>query len=165
MDSPSFYTTTHLPKTMTADLASPDSCHREPSCYFSIPSAGHYSLEIPLTSPASDYQQQQTPSESFNPLLACRALLPLYMSNPCDASRLLQLQTAAAHRPTAEPLQHRASSTSSSGSNSSTSNYSMASSPPCCCRCRRESYGNMFQIGTNRYYCSHCARMTGYSAG
>ncbi|KAF2856622.1 hypothetical protein T440DRAFT_473999 [Plenodomus tracheiphilus IPT5] len=150
---------------MTADLYSPDSLHPEPVCYFSIPPAVHFSLETPLTTPCSEYQPH-TPSDPSNPLLACRPSPPLYMSSPSDASRLLQLQTQAAHRPSAEPLQQRASSTSSTGSNSSTSSNSMASSSqPCCCRCRRESYGNMFQIGTNRYYCSHCAKMTGYSAG
>jgi late competence protein required for DNA uptake (superfamily II DNA/RNA helicase) len=41
------------------------------------------------------------------------------------------------------------------------------SNPLCCCRCRRESHGHsgMFQFGTNLYYCSHCAKMVGYSAG
>jgi len=149
---------------MTADLFSSDSCHREPVCYFSIPPAGHFSLETPLISPTSEYQHC-TPSDPSKPLLARRSSSSWYMSNSCDASRLLQLQTAAAHRPSAEPLHQQATSTSSSNSNSSTSSCSMASPQPCCCRCRRESYGNMFQIGTNRYYCSHCARMTGYSAG
>ncbi|KAH9868298.1 hypothetical protein J1614_007370 [Plenodomus biglobosus] len=149
---------------MTADLYTPDSFHREPACYFSIPPAAHFSLETPLSTPTSEYQPH-TPSDPSNPLLAFRPSPPLHMSSPSEASSFLQLQTQAAHRPSAEPLQQRASSTSSTSSNSSISSSSMASSQPCCCRCRREGYGNMFQIGTNRYYCSHCAKMTGYSAG
>lgn len=163
--SSSSYTTPPSCKTMTADPLSSDSYYREPACYFSIPSAGHFSLETPLATPTSEEYNKNISSDPSNPLLARRSSSSLYMSNPGDASRLLQLQTAAAHRPSAEPLQQRASSTSSSNSSSSTSNFGMASPQPCCCRCRRESYGNIFQIGTNRYYCSHCARMTGYSAG
>ncbi|CBX95080.1 hypothetical protein IAQ61_009816 [Plenodomus lingam] len=149
---------------MTADLYTPDPSHPEPVCYFSIPPAVHFSLETPLATPTSDYQSY-TPSDPCNPLLAFRPSPFSYMSSPPDASRLLQLQTQAAHRPSAEPLQQRASSTSSTSSNSSISSHGMLSCQPCCCRCRREGYGNMFQIGTNRYYCSHCAKMTGYSAG
>ncbi|RMZ69769.1 hypothetical protein GMOD_00010183 [Pyrenophora seminiperda CCB06] len=144
-----------------------------PSCYFSILPAAHFSLETPSHSPISEYQPH-TPSDPTHPLLAFRLPPPLSMSSPPDASRLLQLQTQAAHRPAPEPLQqqqqqHRALSTSSSSSNSSISSstsYGMGSpSTLCCCRCRRECVTSMYQIGTNRYYCSHCARMTGYSAG
>ncbi|KAI1667537.1 hypothetical protein L13192_08246 [Pyrenophora tritici-repentis] len=155
-----------------------------PSCYFSIVPATHFSLETPSHSPVSEYQPH-TPSDPTHPLLAFRFPPPMSMSSPHEASRLLQLQTQAAHRPTPEPIQHqqqqqpkhshqqhsqhRASSTSSTSSNSSTSSsssYSMGSpSTLCCCRCRRECVTSMYQIGTNRYYCSHCARMTGYSVG
>jgi len=145
-----------------------------PCCYFSIVPATHFSLETPSHSPVSEYQPH-TPSDPTHPLLALRLPPPLSMSNPSPASALLQLQTQAAYRPTADPLQqqqHRASSTSSTGSNSSsdssTSSYRTSMGSPstlCCCRCRRECVTSMYQIGTNRYYCSHCARMTGYSAG
>lgn len=144
----------------------PVDLYLEPACYFSIAPAAHFSLETPSFSPSSEYSST-TPSDPTNPLLALRPAFLLHMStSPCDASRLMQLQSQAAHRPSAEPLQqHRASSTSSDSSSSSHSNVSMGSQTPCCCRCRRECLGSMYQIGTNRYYCSHCARMTGYSAG
>ncbi|KAH7402509.1 hypothetical protein BKA66DRAFT_404260 [Pyrenochaeta sp. MPI-SDFR-AT-0127] len=150
---------------MPTDLHLRDSIQCEPSCYFSIvpPAAAHFSVESPNLTPLSDYSPY-TPSDPSHPLLAFRPSPPLHMSSPPDASRLLQLQTAAAHRPAAEPLQHRASSTSSSSSNSSASSMTSSSSI-CCSRCRRECLVGMYQIGTNRYYCSHCARMTGYSAG
>ena len=149
-----------------------------PCCYFSIVPATHFSLETPTHSPVSEYQPH-TPSDPTHPLLAFRLPPPLSMSSPNPASGLLQLQTQAAYRPTADPLQqqqqqHRASSASSTGSNSSSSSSSSSSSHRtsmgspstlCCCRCRRECVTSMYQIGTNRYYCSHCARMTGYSAG
>jgi hypothetical protein len=152
---------------MSADHLTLDSLFTAPLCYFSIVPSVHFSQETPSTSPTSEYQPY-TLSDPSNPLLAFRPSPPLHiMSRPADASRLLQLQTQAAHRPNPEPLQqqqHRASSTSSTSSNSSTSSMDSPSSP-CCCRCRRESLSGMFQIGTNRYYCSHCAKMTGYSAG
>ncbi|KAI4653837.1 hypothetical protein J4E93_001604 [Alternaria ventricosa] len=152
---------------MSADHLTPDSFPTAPACYFSIVPAVHFSQETPSHSPVSDYQPY-TPSDPTNPLLAFRPAPPLYMTSPSDASRLLQLQTQAAHRPAPEPIQQqqRTSSTSSSSSNSSTSSMGMGSpSTLSCCRCRRECLANMYQIGTNRYYCSHCARMTGYSAG
>jgi hypothetical protein len=163
----SFCSKTHTSPTMSADHSTPDHLPAAPFCYFSIVPAAHFSQETPSHSPISDYQSY-TPSEPTNPLLAFRPAPPLYMTNPSDASRLLQLQTQAAHRPAPEPVQQqqRTSSTSSTSSNSSTSSLGLASpSTLFCCRCRRESLANMFQIGTNRYYCSHCARMTGYSAG
>lgn len=160
---PSYGTTTHTRITMPADPFAQDSFHCEPVCYFSLAPTTHFSLETPSCTPLSSYSPY-TPSEPSNPLLASRPSSPLYMSTPTDASRLLQLQTQAAHRPIADPLQHRSSSTSSESSGSSSSSSSLPTMP-CCCRCRREGYGSMYQIGTNRYYCSHCARMTGYSAG
>jgi hypothetical protein len=154
---------------MSADRLTPDSPSTAPLCYFSIVPSVHFSQETPsITTPASEYQPY-TPSDPTHPLLAARPSPPLHiMSSPADASRLLQLQTQAAHRPNPEPLQHqqhRTSSTSSNSSNSSISSMGSPSTIPCCCRCRRESLSSMYQIGTNRYYCSHCAKMTGYSAG
>jgi hypothetical protein len=156
----SFFSKTLASHTMNAD---------HPACYFSILPAVHFSLETPSHSPVSDYQPY-TPSDPSHPLLAFRPAPPLYMTSPSDASRLLQLQTQAAHRPAPEPIQQqqRTSSTSSNSSTSSTSSMGMGMGSPLtlsCCRCRRECLANMYQIGTNRYYCSHCARMTGYSAG
>jgi len=149
-----------------------------PSCYFSIvvpSSSSHFSIKTPDITPVSEYSPH-TFAEPTNPLLAIRPVpaSPLeLMSKSGDASRLLQLQTAAAHqvhRPAAEPLQPRGSSgssSSSSTSSNSSSRSSSATSPStiCCCRCRRESLIGMIQFGTNIHYCSHCARMVGYSAG
>ncbi|EMD89691.1 hypothetical protein COCHEDRAFT_1204399 [Bipolaris maydis C5] len=151
-----------LPTTLSTTLSTTPSL-----CYFSILPAAHFSAETPSTSPVSEYQAC-TPSDPAHPLLAFRPGPPSSMSPDADAERLLQLQTDASHRPSPDPLQpqHRASSASSSSSNSSasSSNYTPPSTLSCC-RCRRQCLANMYQIGTNRYYCSHCARMTGYSAG
>lgn len=159
---------------MLADLFPLDAHNTAPACYFSIavhPSS-HFSVETPSTTPVSDYSAS-TFAEPSNPLLAFRPTPSEFMSSPADASRLLQLQTQAAHRPSAEPLQQNRS-TSASPSNSSDSssssrtgsNASMLSPQVLsCCRCRRESLAGMYQFGVNLYYCSHCARMVGYSAG
>ncbi|KAF2476513.1 uncharacterized protein BDR25DRAFT_300486 [Lindgomyces ingoldianus] len=82
-----------------------------------------------------------------------------------DASKLLQLQTAAAHSHSIpKPLQQSASS---SKSNDSASSKTATPSPPvlCCSRCRRTSTGSsgMVSFGTNLFYCSHCASMVGYN--
>jgi len=164
---------THCRRIMYADPH--DSFTAVPACYFSIavhPSS-HFSVETPSTSPQSEYSTH-TRADPTNPLLAVRHCSES-MSSPTDASRLLQLQTQAAHRPSAEPLQtpgrssvspsNSTDSTQSSRSTSSNSSASTMSPQLCCCRCRRESLAGMFQFGTNIYYCSHCARMVGYSAG
>ena len=140
-----------------------------PSCYFTLPvSTSHYSDETPQPSPYSEYASITWASPA-NPLLAHRSVP---MASPsADASRLLQLQTQAAHRPSTQPLQpvgRSSPSNSDSSMSSQRSSISMSPSHPlCCCRCRRESHGHsgMFQFGTNLYYCSHCAKMVGYSAG
>lgn len=126
---------------------------------------------IPLTS-----FSQVIYSDTLNPLLALRSLDCLY-SPIMDASKLLQLQTAAAHpqvtRPIAQPLQQPGGSLSttssiSSGSTSSSSSEKSTTPPPilCCARCRRNSEGhsNFVKFGTNLFYCSHCASITGYNA-
>jgi hypothetical protein len=160
--------------------------YADPSpCYFSIAvpaSSAHFSIETPSTTPVSEYSPH-TFADPNNPLLAFRQTPPTpseAMSYPGDASRLLQLQTAAAHRPAADPLQPRgsvssthsssslSSSSDSSSSSSSSSSSRSNSGPPStisCCRCRRDCLVGMIQFGTNIHYCSHCARMTGYSAG
>lgn len=152
------------------------------TCYFTyVPSSTHFSAETPH-SPLTAFSEDIHP-DCAHPLLATRPLdhLPLLPLPTMDPSKLLQLQTAAAHgqatRPRAQPLQPTGSSTSivstssgssSSSSSSSTSEQSMSMPPSlCCARCRRSSAGayGMVQFGTNLYYCSHCASMTGYSAG
>ncbi|KAF1934142.1 uncharacterized protein M421DRAFT_415191 [Didymella exigua CBS 183.55] len=138
-------------------------------CYFTLPvSTSHYSDETPQPSPQPVFSSATWASPT-NPLLAHRSL---HMAGPTvDASRLLQLQTQAAHRPSTQPLQPKGSpspSNSDSSMSSQRSSISMSlSNPLCCCRCRRESHGHSgtFQFGTNLYYCSHCAKMVGYSAG
>ncbi|KAF2271086.1 hypothetical protein CC78DRAFT_563647 [Lojkania enalia] len=144
-----------------------------PTCYFSIapvPSAAHFSVETPSTTPLSHYCAE-TFAEPTNPLLALRPLPVQYhpSSAVMEASKLLQLQTAAAHaRPSARPVQ---SSVSTSTSSTSSASSSQCSSPPplmlCCARCRRSAVGpsGMVKFGTNLYYCTHCADMVGYNAG
>ncbi|KAF1951698.1 hypothetical protein CC80DRAFT_191812 [Byssothecium circinans] len=133
-------------------------------CYFSIPVAPtptHFSVETPSTSPLAAYSSEIHP-ESSHPLLAFRSD---YHMPAADASRVLQLQTTAAHRPTPKPLQTNYNNSSRGSSADPSSSGSMSPSTLCCCRCRRESVSGMIQLGTNIYYCSHCARMTGYCAG
>ena len=136
--------------------------------YFTLPrSTSHYSFETPSSTPWYD-GPSTPPTDPHNPLLALKsALMP---SSTSDVSRLLQLQTQAAYRPSTKPLQTASPGSSPTNSDSSvTSSRSNTSSPPsalCCCRCRREyGHSGMFQFGTNLYYCSHCAKMVGYSAG
>lgn len=163
--------------TMNADYTYPDSpCSLSSSttCYFSLPtshiacSLAYFSVETPLTTPLSTYCPD-TDSDPSHPLLAVRRLsLEAHMPASPEASKLLQLQTAAAHRPAAQPLQQSSSTSSndsSSASASSMGSKSPAASTICCCRCRRECDSGMIQFATNLYYCSHCARMTGYCAG
>jgi len=135
-----------------------------PICDFSRPAAlAHCSVETPLTPPFAAYSTE-IESHPANPLLALqRSSLEEHIMASTDASKLLRLQTDAAHRPAAKPLQHSSSTSSSSSSHSSSSTASPATL--CCCRCRRESGSGMIQFATNLYYCNHCARMTGYCAG
>ncbi|KAH4945436.1 hypothetical protein HBI23_027270 [Parastagonospora nodorum] len=168
---------------MYADL-SPDYPNVVPFCCFSIvvPASAqstHYSTETPTITPMSEYSAQ-TPADPINPLLAYRHSPSESMSAPSDASRLLQLQTSAAHPRTLQHSDSSSRSLSSSSPNSSPTNSRSSStdsgtsshrgsmpSPSvlACCRCRRESLMGMIQFSTNTYYCSHCARMVGYSAG
>lgn len=150
-----------------------------PTCYFSLPfsTERRFSIDTPTTSPLT--VSTTIYSHPSNPLLAWRTVnYEPSMSSPSEASSLLQLQTSAAHRPAARPLQSGysdlkrpsvsslTSNSNSTSSSSSSSSNSMSSGPStiCCCRCRRESSAGV-QFGTNLYYCRHCASMTGYSAG
>lgn len=158
---------------MISDYYSPDFSHSTPTCYFSIvqpASHHHFSVETPSSTPLSAYSPEAF-SDPTHPLLAFRS--PPISSQPStsimDASKFLQLQTAASHsRPTAQPMQHSSSISSNSSSGSSSSSYSPSMMPQACCsRCRRNStsHNGMVKFGTNLYYCSHCASMVGYSAG
>lgn len=154
------------------------------TCYFTyVPTSTHdyyYSPETPHTR-LSAYSDDISP-DPVNPLLALRprprSLHLLPPATTMDASKLLQLQTQAAHapRPSPLPLQKNgvapsamsACSSDSTSSESTSSSTSTCPTPPqlCCTRCRRTSIGvnGMIQFGTNLYYCSHCASMTGYTS-
>jgi hypothetical protein len=157
---------------MRSDLDSP-AYPCSSTCYFSyVPSPStHFSLETPNATPTAAYSFN-TVSDPLNPLLAIRELSPTYqLSSTMDSSKLLQLQTNAAHsRPAAQPVQHR-SSISSSNSNFSDSSVPSGRNSPvpqniCCARCRRTSIGfsGMVKFGVNLFYCNHCATMVGYGA-
>lgn len=135
-------------------------------CYFSLPiSSSHFSTETPSATPLAAYSPN-TDSDPYHPLLASRPLSPESHMSTTETSSLLQLQTSAAHRPNAQPLQPASTSPSSTSASSSSSGSGLTSpSTLCCSRCRRESSGSMVQFGTNLFYCNHCAKMTGYCAG
>lgn len=147
------------------NMRTSDSASSSPICYFSLSvSTTHFSIETPSTTPLTAYSPD-TYSDPHHPLLALRPLSP-EQHMPATEASILQLQTSAAHRPNAQPLQAASASPSSASSSASGSSQGPASpSTLCCSRCRRESSGSMVQFGTNLYYCNHCARMTGYCAG
>lgn len=153
------------------------------TCYFSIiPSTyySHFSVETPSTSPCSSSFDGDTPSDPSNPLLALR-VFPPPTTPPAsmDASKLLQLQTAAAYsRPSAQSVQNSMSANTSTSSTSSTTTTSSTTlTPPPellirCSRCHRSSSlgsassssSGMISFGTNLYYCNRCASLVGYDA-
>ena len=147
------------------------SCLPEQTCYFSIsPSrTSHFSQDIP-SSCSSPTILPETPSDPSNPLLALRSTHS-HFSPPSwamDASKLLQLQTAAAYgRPEAQARQKSTSSSASTDSNASTPGASASTEVVSCARCRRTSNGpsGMVSYGTNQYYCRHCADIVGYNSG
>ena len=158
-------------KKSTLHLTTPDRpYHREtPSlCYFSIPSPGspyNSASDSDITPLSSPLTVPDTPSDPRFPLLAFREseLRPM-PSQAIDASKLLQLQTAAAyanvpHRPKPRVIQDvleisgdegsdDAKSSSSSSSSSSSVNSSsgtsrrtsMQSETVRCSRCKRTSF-------------------------
>jgi hypothetical protein len=80
-----------------------------------------------------------------------------------DASKLLQLQTAAAHnltRPQTQSHQHQTSPTSDSASSSETALPQLVY----CSRCQRQSFSTdgMVCFAVNSYYCNRCASLVGY---
>ncbi|KAF2022112.1 hypothetical protein BU24DRAFT_37565 [Aaosphaeria arxii CBS 175.79] len=164
---------------MHFDSHSPSSVYSSPSCYFSIvPSpSDHFSVETPSNSPQPlPVYSADTLSYPSNPLLAFRP--PPYnlpeVPNTMDGSKLLQLQTSAAHRPDPKPLQRRPSPSASDSSTGTSGNSSPAPSSTMsapslqqltCVRCRRTTTSSMINVGTSLYYCSHCAQMVGYGSG
>jgi len=146
--------------------------HRQPpACYFSyVPAAyDHYSTETPLAHPEASVFDA-TP-DSHHPLLAIRRNPPLTPCLSMDASKLMGLQTAAAHqlnRPKPQPQQNLLTTSDDSvrSSSSSDSGSSSASTPQLifCSRCQRSSYGTagMVCFAMNSYYCTRCASLVGY---
>jgi hypothetical protein len=141
---------------------------KESLCYFTYtPSpSNHWSLETPLPSP--DLAASVT-ADPNSPLLALRIPL-LSPSQTMEASKLFQLQTAAAHPQRSKPqllqdvfevsdpsIRGRASSESSSSSLSSSSSNARR----VCFRCQT-TYGEFVQYSLNSYYCTRCAKITGY---
>jgi len=133
------------------------------SCYFTyLPqsSADHWSTETPLESP-------QLPSnvkpDSHNPFLAARppvqlSPLPQYTM---DVSKLMQLQSAAAHG-SLDTSSSRSSSTSSGRSSTYSENVTPVIQDKSCSRCQT-TYGSFVSYSLNSYYCTRCAKLVGYN--
>ncbi|KAH7126801.1 hypothetical protein B0J11DRAFT_286632 [Dendryphion nanum] len=144
---------------MHAHLHSPTSQSSSSTCYFSITPSPftHYSVETPIPSPVA-YYSPDTFSDPTNPLLALRRPHAILDPAVMDASKVLQMQTNAAHRDSSS------SSCSSSGTPPQSESLTMELT---CVRCRRTCYGrhNVVKFGTSSYaqvYCRHCAAMVGY---
>lgn len=180
---------------MHSSSVTPEASTSNAVCYFSFipPShqntsdyASHFSAETPSPGLYSDDLSVRTPSEPSNPLLAAR-LPPASIhlnSAAMDASKILQLQTAAAYsyqsRPQPQPVQDvldlspiSSRSGSDASSNSSSSRTSVSGDSPTaqfirCSRCHRTDTAgskNMVGYGINSYYCVRCADIVGYSHG
>ena len=111
----------------------------------------------------------QAASDPRNPLLALRRHLVLSPIQTMDASKLLQLQTAAAYTLTRPKPQYiigtndtsvRTSSSSDSASSSETALPQIV----CCSRCQCQSFSTegMVCFALNSYYCTRCASLVGY---
>lgn len=177
---------------MQSSSVTPEASTSNAVCYFSfIPSsrphtsdyASHFSQETPSPGLYSDDLSVRTPSEPSNPLLAAR-LPPVNLTGAAmDASKVLQLQTAAAYsyqnRPQPQPVQDvldLSPISSRSGSDTpsaSSSRTSVSGDSPTvqfirCSRCHRTDTAgskNMIGYGINSYYCVRCADLVGYNHG
>ncbi|KIW02602.1 uncharacterized protein PV09_06051 [Verruconis gallopava] len=152
------------------------SSEREPLCYFTyIPSApsDHWSIETPLPSPGLT-EHIITP-DPHNPLLAARPPILSLPPQTMDASKLLQLQTAAAHPQRPKPRPHQdvlelsddsasSSASSESGASSASLSSSSSSRPRICSRCQT-TFGEFVAFSINAYYCTRCAKITGLIGG
>jgi len=134
------------------------------SCYFTyLPpsSANHWSTETPLESPQLPSNVRPDP---HNPFLAAReppaqlSPLPQYTM---DVSRLMQLQSAAAHG-SADNSSSRSSSTSSGRSSASSESVTPVIQGKSCSRCQT-TYGSFVSYALNSYYCTRCAKLVGYN--
>lgn len=166
------------------------------SCYFSLTNPTTTivsSLDTPPTSPEYDsFDGALVTPDPSHPLLAiCSSpvskVTPSIQRPKMDVSKLLQLQTKAAHpqqmRPQPRPLQdvlHVSNDFFDNNSDDSiTSNESDLSAPACasqsifayarCSRCQRRpsvdantGRHNMIEYGLNLFYCTRCANMVGF---
>lgn len=140
----------------------------------------------PLAIPPFPTQQSPPNSGHFTISTAFLHLLPRSPQTTMSASSFLQIQTRAAHPPRRHQKQpdrdaqvttmHSSSTSVSSSSSSSSSTESSPSQSPSsstdwarCSRCHRSvsvddscPFMTGVSIGTNSYYCHHCAKVVGY---
>lgn len=175
---------------------SPTPDHNSPSsCYFSFAypaSSNNTVLDTPLASPDESFDTGLITPDPTHPLLASlppqtRTASSNHRSTRMDASKLLQLQTQAAHtqpvRPQPRPLQdvlHVSDDLSENNSDESITSVDMPLTAPDfstespyaharCSRCQRTASidmntgrHNMVEYGLNLFYCTRCANMTGF---
>ncbi|KAE9982069.1 hypothetical protein EG327_005962 [Venturia inaequalis] len=132
--------------------------HNHNTGYFTYQPADHWSTETPVhsTSPSSHIRPDPN-----NPFLAARPaqLLPTSpQTYLMDVSNLMQLQSAAAH---AAPKMSSRSSSSDSTRTSSDMGTPVIQDKSCS-RCQT-TYGSFIAYSLNSYYCTRCAKMTGYT--
>ncbi|TID21025.1 hypothetical protein E6O75_ATG05790 [Venturia nashicola] len=134
------------------------------SCYFDQQSS-YSNPQSCYSNPQSCYSNQQSrhfnQQDPNNPFLAARPAQPQLTSSQrhhMDVSKLMQLQSAAAHGSTNM-------SSRSSSSNSTRTSSDMGTpviQDKSCSRCQT-TYGSFIAYSLNSYYCTRCAKMTGYT--
>jgi len=134
--------------------------HNQQICYFTYQPADHWSIETPLESPRLSSDIRPDPS---NPFLAARPayfqLSPPLHKQHMDVSKLMQFQTAAAHG----SLNNMSSRSSSSDSSRTSSDLGTpVIQDKSCSRCQT-THGSFIAYSLNSYYCTRCAKMTGYT--
>lgn len=149
---------------MSPDNISPAHSHNidnnQQTCYFTYQPAEHWSTETPIDSPRLSLETRPDPN---NPFLAARPaqLQPQLDSLPkhhMDVSKLMQFQTAAAYG------SYNMSSRSSSSDSTRTSSDigTPVIQDKSCSRCQT-THGSFIAYSLNSYYCTRCAKMTGYT--
>jgi ribosomal protein S27AE len=132
---------------------------QQQTCYFTYKPADHWSTETPIESPRLSSDIQPDPS---NPFLAARpAYLPLsppLHQQRMDVSKFMQFQTAAAHG--SSNMSSRSSSSDSSRTSSDMGTPVIQDKS--CSRCQT-THGSFIAYSLNSYYCTRCAKMTGYT--
>lgn len=147
------------------------------TCYFSIRPRTTRDYTCPDETPLSSLSTPSDEDISCPKSTHSIAFQP-HLDNPStfkmDASRLLQLQTQAAHpmslvRPQARPLQDVLYVEDSSERSPDSETSSPPTSSPStarCSRCQRTLSFTMesarVSYGLNLYYCARCAEMVGY---